>query len=112
MAETIYKITAAMQHVLNDGDFEEFEKLLLARHTAMKRIDTFKADYPSYQYTTKETNLLKDTLQLDQCIELQLKEKMTKIQTILNQIKKNKQYAKIYQPYLKQTDGVFIDSKK
>jgi hypothetical protein len=109
---TIYEITVAMDRSVREENYEEFEKLLNDRNTMMMRVDTLLADNPRYQYTENAKKMLEDTRLFDQNLIPLVKESQAKTRTFLNQIKKNQHVSKNYQPYIKQTNGVFIDAKK
>jgi hypothetical protein len=109
---TIYEITIKMHRTLKEENYETFEELLNERNTMMNRVDTWKADHPLAQSNQKEKRLLEDALCLDQRMTPLLKENIIKIKTSIAHIKKNKQVSKKYRPFMKQTNGVFVDAKK
>ncbi|WP_312470791.1 hypothetical protein [Neobacillus sp.] len=109
---TIYDITVDMDRALKEENFEDFEQLLNNRNSMMIQVEAFKTDHPEYQYPAKAKQLLEDARCLDQRLTFLLKENITETQNSLIQIKQNKQVSKKFRPYLKQTNGVFLDSKK
>lgn len=108
----IYEITTNLHRALNEENFVEFDQLLDDRNAMMMKVDRFRSANPSYQYTAKAKQLLEDSHSLDQRLTSFLRENMTETKNSLNQIKQNKQVSKKYRPYLNQTNGVFLDSKK
>jgi hypothetical protein len=109
---TIYEITVDLNRVLKEENYQEFEKLLNTRNAMMIRVDNLKAEHPHYQYSPKVKRLLEDTLYIDLCLTPLLKKNITETRNLLNQIKRNKKVSKKYYPYIKQTNGVFLDSRK
>lgn len=108
----IYEITINMHRALNGGNFAEFDQLLINRNSLMMNVDRFRSEYPNYQYTAKDKQLLDEARCLDQRLTFLLRENMAETQNSINQIKQNKQVSQKYRPYLKQTNGVYLDSKK
>lgn len=109
---TIYEITLDMNRSLKEGNFEEFEKLLNDRNTLISRVDDLKNKDTDFDYTSRAQQLLKDILIIDQLMAPQVEKSVIEIKALLNQIKKQKQVSKQYTPYIKQTNGVFLDSKR
>ena len=112
LIEIIYENTVYMYQALKEENYDEFDKLLNKRNDMMIRVDKLKIDYPHNQSYQKEKRLLEDTLSLDMLMTPLLKENIIKTKTSITQIKKNKQVSKKYHPYMKQTNGVFLDAKK
>ncbi|ETI69352.1 flagellar protein FliT [Neobacillus vireti] len=108
----IYDITLEMNRALEDDDYEKFDQLLNTRNSMMIKVDTLRAEHPGYQYTAKERQLLEDIRCFDQRLTSLLKENISETQHSLNQMKQQKQVTKKYRPFIKQTNGVFLDSKK
>jgi hypothetical protein len=109
---TIYEFTVNMDLALQQENYHEFENLVNKRNTMMINVDAFKAAHPHYMYTREEKQLLEETLCLEQSFTSLLKENINETKNSLNQLEKKKQVSKKYRPYIKQTNGVFIDSKK
>jgi len=108
----INEITINMHRALNGENFAEFDQLLNNRNSIMMKVDRFRSENPNYQFTAKDIQMLEESRCLDQRLTFLLSENIAETQNSLNQIKQNKQVSKKYRPYLKQTDGVFLDSKK
>ena len=108
----IYEITINMHRALNGENFAEFDQLLNNRNSIMMKVDRFRFENPDYHYSAKDKQLLEEARCLDQRLTFLLRENITETHNSLNQIKQNKQVSQKYRPYLKQTDGVFLDSKK
>ncbi|MFJ7726544.1 hypothetical protein ACIQXV_10290 [Neobacillus sp. NPDC097160] len=108
----IYDITVEMNHALKDDDYEKFDHLLNTRNSIMIKVDTVRAEIPGFQYTAKEKQLLEETRTIDQRLTSLLKVNISETQHSLNQMKQKEQVTKKYRPYIKQTNGVFLDSKK
>jgi len=109
---SIFEITTNMHRALKEENFVEFDQLLNERNNMMMKVEGFNADNPSFQYSVKARQLLEDSRNLDQRLTILLSEKISETQNSLNQIKQNKQVSKKFRPYLTQTNGVFLDSKK
>ncbi|MDR7235711.1 hypothetical protein J2Y02_000316 [Neobacillus drentensis] len=101
-----------MHLALKEEKSVKFEQLLDGRNSVMTKVQIFRADHPDHQYSLKDIQLLEDSRFLDQQMSVILQENLTVTQHSLNQIKQNKQVSKKYLPYIKQTNGVFLDSKK
>ncbi|WP_413300362.1 flagellar protein FliT [Bacillus sp. 1P10SD] len=108
----IYELTVKMKHSLNEDDFEEFEKLTDKRNSLMSKVDEWKVKEKNYIYSSQEQQWLKNTHSLDQLIAPLLQKKLTETQVLLNQLKKQKQVSQQYRPFITQTNGVFLDSKR
>jgi hypothetical protein len=108
----IYDTTVDMNCALKDDDYEKFDQLLNNRNSMMIEVDALRAGLPGYEYTPKERQLLEDIRCFDQRLTSLLKENISETQHSLNQMKQKKQVTKKYRPYIKQTNGVFLDSKK
>jgi hypothetical protein len=109
---TIYEMTVNMDHALQEENYQEFENLVNKRNAMMIEVDAFKAEHPLYMYTPKAKRLLEDTLCLEQSFTSLLKEDINETKNSINQMEKKKLVSIKYRPYIKQTNGVFIDSKK
>jgi hypothetical protein len=112
MITAIYEITIKMKNALVEEQFQVFEELLSNRNEVMVLIDNQKAKLPEHQYTEKTKNVLADILLLDQEINTIVQNEKFKVQLSLNQLKNKKQASIKYQPYSKQTNGVFVDKTK
>jgi phosphorylcholine metabolism protein LicD len=112
LIETIFGITLEMNRNLKEGNFEELEKLLNDRNTLMSRVDDLKKQDTDFEYSSRSQQLLMDILTIDQLMAPQVAESLIETKSLLNQIKKQKQVSKQYTPYNKQTNGVFLDSKR
>ncbi|MEH7076571.1 flagellar protein FliT [Neobacillus drentensis] len=112
LIETIYELTIVMERILKEGAFEEFEELLNHRSALMIRVDEWKQEVTDFQYSSKALEMLSNILTVDQQITPLVEKKLTEIKAQLNQLKKQKQVSKQYTPYSKQTNGVFLDSKR
>jgi chorismate mutase len=112
LIKSIYEITLDVESAIKEDNYEVVENLLSERNTLMNKVDAFKVDHPTYEYSVNEKQMLEDTLSLDKKFTASLKENISETQTNLIQMKKEKQVAKKYHPYSKQTNGVFVDEKK
>ncbi|MEH7505252.1 flagellar protein FliT [Neobacillus drentensis] len=112
LIETIFGITLEMNRNLKEGNFEEFEKLLIDRNLLMSKIDDLKNRQTNFEYSSKAQQLLTDILTIDQLMGPQVEKSLIETKALLNQIKRQKQVSKQYNPYNKQTNGVFLDSKR
>ncbi|PFP30781.1 hypothetical protein COJ96_02120 [Bacillus sp. AFS073361] len=112
LIKSIYKITVDLIRILNEENYQEFEKQLNDRDFLMNKVDIWRAEQPLYQYTPKEKQLLEDILRLDEQFISILKGNLDKTRTLLNQIKNKKMVSKKYHPYMKQTNGAFLDARK
>ncbi|WP_251554704.1 flagellar protein FliT [Neobacillus muris] len=108
----IHQKTIEMSQAINQEKVELFIRLLDERNQLMNQADSMKAGLPGYEYTQAAKQLLKKTLLLDQEMAPYLEEQLDRAKTLLQQHKKNKQVSKKYLPYVRQTNGAFIDSKK
>lgn len=108
----LYEITVNMKDALQEGKNEKFEKLLNDRNELMIKVDSIKEEQQHFEYSSHAKRLLEDTIALDQLISPILNENFSKTQNNLNQIKKINLVTQKYQPYFKQTNGAFVDSKK
>jgi hypothetical protein len=109
---SIYEITLKMCSSLKEENYEEFEKLLNDRHALMCRVDALKNQEKNYMYTTVEQQLLKDTYILDQQMAPLLEKNLKETKSLINQQKKQKLVSQQYRTYSKQTNGIFLDSKR
>lgn len=112
LISVIYEITVNMENNLIKEDFVEFDKLLNKREIMMMRVEAKKYEHIDLQYTLNDKQLMEETLRIDKRLKPMLKGSISKTQESLNQIKKNKQISKSYQPFIQQTNGVFLDKKK
>jgi len=110
--KSIYEVTLEMCSSLKEENYEEFEKLLNDRQTLMSRVDAQKNHEKNYVYTSNEQQLLKDTYLLDQQMAPLLEENLKQVKSLINQQKKQKLVSQQYRTYSKQTNGIFLDSKR
>ncbi|CRK80917.1 hypothetical protein [Neobacillus massiliamazoniensis] len=108
----IYEITVKMKDALQEEKYEIFEKLLNDRNVLMIQVDSIKEEQQHFEYSTFAKRLLKDMIDLDHLMAPILNDNILKAQNNLNQIKKIHLVTQKYQPYFKQTNGAFVDSKK
>jgi hypothetical protein len=108
----IYEITVKMKDTLQEGEYEIFEKLLNDRNVLMVKVDSKKEEQQHFEYSTYAKQLLEDMIDLDHLMAPILNDNISKTQNKLNQIKKIHHVTQKYQPYFKQTNGAFVDSKK
>ncbi|AGK55376.1 flagellar protein FliT [Bacillus sp. 1NLA3E] len=108
----ISEITEDMERALNEENDPEFEKLLTERNALMGKVDEYRVNHPCAKYSPKSKQLLDAALQVDMRMAPVLKERMAETESTLIKIEKNKKVSKKYSPYMKQTNGVFVDSKK
>ncbi|MGG3564713.1 hypothetical protein ABES03_24255 [Neobacillus rhizosphaerae] len=109
---SIYEITLKMCSSLKEENYEEFEKQLNDRQTLMSRVDAQKNHEKNYVYTLIEQQLLKDTYLLDQHMAPLLEKNLKETESLINQQKKQKLVSQQYRTYSKQTNGIFLDSKR
>ncbi|MDQ1146287.1 tRNA nucleotidyltransferase/poly(A) polymerase [Bacillus sp. SORGH_AS 510] len=112
LLKKIYEVTVEMCHLLKEENYEEFEKLLDDRNTLMCKVDELKNSVNGYVYSSSELKLLKDTFQLDQEFAPLLEKKLSETKILINQQKKQKLVSQQYRNYTKQTNGIFLDSKR
>jgi hypothetical protein len=112
MIAAIINITVEMLSVLKEEKFDEFEELLSKRQELMVSVDKWKSLHPEHEYTESDKKGFKDILLLDQQITSLVENEKVKTENLLNLQKNKKQVSKKYQPYSKQTNGVFIDKSK
>lgn len=108
LLQKIYSITLELNRVLEQEDYEEFDRLLQVRNEAMIEVDGLKQNNPNFLYTKLETQLLKDIYDLNSQLTKKSEESKTSIQLSINKMNSKKQLFK-YKPYFKQTSGVFVD---
>jgi hypothetical protein len=108
----IYEVTVEMCRCLNEGQFEEFETLLEKRETLMTSVDELRNKEENYVYSSNQQQLLKDTYLLDQQLSPLIEKSLTETKLLITQQKKQKLIAQQYQTYSKQTNGIFLDSKR
>ncbi len=112
LIRAISEMTEAMERALTEENDLEFERLLTERNALMEKVDEYRANHPHEEYSPKSKQMLDAALQIDLRMAPVLKERMSETKSSLDQIQKNKKVSKKYQPYMKQTNGVFVDSKK
>jgi hypothetical protein len=110
--QAIFETTKEMNETLIHGNFERFEVLLNEREALMRQVDSYKADIPDFTYSQKAKHQLKKAFQIDQKSQALLKKNIDDAKISINRIKKNKQLSNMYQSYIKQTNGIFVDAKK
>ena len=111
LIQTIYLKTIDLTRAVEEEDIEEIETILAERSNLMIEADRFKSADPHFQYSYDEIQLLEKTLILDQQIGKKLAGLLNQNHTQIQQFKKNMQVSMKYQPYSKQTNGVFVDKK-
>ncbi|MEH7107182.1 MULTISPECIES: hypothetical protein [Bacillaceae] len=112
LLKSIFEVTLDMKQALHEEEYEEYLSLLDQRAKLMSLVDEHKADHPEHSYDEQEKELLKEAQQLDEELNNELKQNLNKTAIELKQMKQTKQVSLKYQPYSKQTNGIFIDSKK
>ncbi|NYE06755.1 phosphoribosylanthranilate isomerase [Bacillus niacini] len=112
LIEDMYETTVQMHKALMEENIEEFEELLSKRNEMMIAVDERKANYSDYMYSAKAKTIFEEIILIDQQITSLVQNEKDKNQLSLNQLKNNKQVSKKYQPYSKQTYGVFVDKSK
>jgi anti-sigma-K factor RskA len=108
----IYEMTVLMHKALMEEDFEEFEELLSKRNEIMIAVDEWKASHSDHRYSVKAKTIFEEIVRIDEQITSLVQNEKNKNQQLLNQLKNNKQVSMKYQPYSKQTYGVFVDKSK
>lgn len=112
MITAILAITERMEQALKADNDEEFQSLLAERDAIMQKVDQYRAEHPDQQYSEAAKQKLEKALALDKQMAPLLEERLLETRTSLNKIKQTKEVSKKYHPYMNQTNGVFIDSKK
>ncbi|MGX6441620.1 hypothetical protein ACWM35_00115 [Neobacillus sp. K501] len=112
MIQTIKDITVNMNTVLQTGDYQEFEKLLADRNGVMLKVEAEKNRMADFEYSAYAKEILKETLELNEKIIPFIEKEYTKTETMIQQVKINKVVSRKYQPYMKQTNGAFVDTNK
>jgi Flagellar protein FliT len=108
----IYETTIQMHKALMAENFEEFEELLSKRNELMIAVDEWKASHSDHIYSAQAKAIFEEIILIDQQITSLVQNEKDKNQQSLNQLKNNKQVSMKYQPYSKQTYGVFVDKSK
>ncbi|MEH7255573.1 hypothetical protein V7111_26035 [Neobacillus niacini] len=112
MIAAIYQITLDILNRLNEEKYEEIEEFLTKRNEMMLSVDEWKQLHPEQKYSDKAKRMIEETIRLDQKVTLLIKKEMHITEQSLNQLKNKKQVSMKYQPYSKQTNGVFVDKTK
>lgn len=112
MLHNIYEITVNMKDVLQKGDYQEFEKLLDDRNTFMLKIEEQKNRIANFEYSVKAKEIIQETIRMNEQIVPFLEKEFSNTETMIQQLKMNKVMSKKYQPYMRQTNGAFIDTTK
>ncbi|MGG1399033.1 hypothetical protein ABE288_14700 [Bacillus salipaludis] len=112
LLSVIYELTVKMENCLIQEDFVEFDLLLNKREIMMTRVEAEKYEHLDFHYSLSDVRLLKEIYRIDKRLNPLLKGNISKTQASLTQIKKSKQISKSYQPFIQQTNGVFLDKKK
>ncbi|MED3624000.1 hypothetical protein [Neobacillus thermocopriae] len=110
--QAIFETTIEMDESLIHGNFEQFEDLLNNREVLMRKVDSYKMDKPDFTFSQKAKDQLTKAFQIDQKIQALLKKNIDEAKISITRIKQNKQFSNIYQSYVTQTNGIFIDEKK
>lgn len=112
LIQTIKEITVNMKAALQTGDYQEFEKLLENRNALMLKIEELKSVTIDFYYSEKAKEVLTETVRLNEELFPFLEKEYNKTQTMINQVKINKVMSQKYQPYMRQTNGAFVDTTK
>ncbi|CAG9609782.1 hypothetical protein [Pseudoneobacillus rhizosphaerae] len=108
LLQKIYNITLELERILEQEDYEEFDRLLQIRNVTMTEVDGLKVNHPNFQYTNLETQLLEDIYALNSQLMKKSEDIKTNSELSINKMNSKKQLFK-YKPYFKQTSGVFVD---
>lgn len=112
LIQSINEVTVKMVAVLQTGDYQEFEKLLVDRNALMLKVEEQKNGLIDFEYSAKSKVILKETVRMNEQIVPFIEKEYLKTQTMINQLKMNKVMSKKYQPYIRQTYGAFVDTTK
>lgn len=112
LIQTIKDITIKMNDSLQSNDYQELEKLLADRNDVMLKVEEEKKRVTHFQYSAKAKEILKETMELNEQLIPFIEKEYTKTGTMIHQVKMNKVVSKKYQPYMKQTNGAFVDTNK
>lgn len=112
MIAAIYTITLDMLNKLEEENYEGLEEFLSKRSEKMLFLDEWKKLHPEQKYSDKALKMIDETIRLDQQVTLLVQKEMQNTEHSLNQLKNKKQVSMKYQPYSKQTNGVFVDKTK
>jgi aspartate-semialdehyde dehydrogenase len=112
LIQTIKEITVKMNAVSQAGDYQEFEKLLADRNDVMLKVEEEKNRITDFEYSAKAKEILKETMALNKNLIPFIEKEYNKTETMINQVKMNKTVSRKYQPYMKQTNGAFVDTNK
>ncbi|WP_147535368.1 hypothetical protein [Bacillus marasmi] len=106
----LYDITLMMKQSLDEEDYEKLNELLDIRNMIIAEIEVAKTEH--HQYSQQAKLLLREMNLIDTQVTHQLIKAHAETESLINQQKINKQVSKKFQPYSKQTSGVFLDEKK
>jgi hypothetical protein len=112
MITAIYTLTLEMLNELKEENYEGLEEFLLKRSEKMLVLDEWKNLNPEQNYSDKALKMIDETIRLDQQVTLLVQKEMHNTEHSLNELKNKKQVSMKYQPYSKQTNGVFVDKNK
>jgi len=112
LIKTILELTEKMEQTLNQNNHQEFDQLLAQRNEWMQKVDEYRAGHPEEEYSSQAKQMLEIALQADRRMEPILNQRISETESTIIRIKNTKKVSKRYQPYINQTNGVFIDSKK
>ncbi|NMD69086.1 hypothetical protein HHO41_02210 [Bacillus sp. DNRA2] len=110
LIDKLYNLTLTMKQALESEQYQELDELLDERNSLMAEIDRAKGE--GHQYSEQELSLLEEIKAIDNHVARQLTKALAVTEGLINQQKINKQVSKKFQPYSKQTSGVFFDKKK
>ncbi len=112
MITAIYSLTLEILDEVKKEKFEELDELLSKRNVMMISVDEWKTVHPEQNYSDKAKKMIEDILLLDQQVFSLVQKEKDKTKKSLNQQNNKKQISMKYQPYSKQTNGVFVDKTK
>jgi len=112
LIEAILEMTKEMKYCLEEEMFAEFEQLLNDRHVLMNRVNVLKNEEVNFEYSQTSRQRLEEIQVIDRQLAPLLEKNIMETKALIGQMKRQKQVSKQYNPYIKQTNGVFLDSKR
>lgn len=112
LIRTIYDRTIDLTQAVEEENIESIDAILTERSILMIEADRLKRADMHFQYSKDEIQLLEKTIMLDHKIGKKLVGLLNHNTALIQQFKKNMQVSQRFQPYSKQTNGVFVDKKK
>lgn len=106
----LFDTTLTMKQLLDEENYQELDELLDERNMIIREIDAAKEE--NHQYSPQVIALLREMNAIDQQVTYQLTKALAETENLINQQKINQQVSKKFQPYSKQTSGVFLDENK